>query len=132
MNQFDKIDNPERNEMRKEIINQQIIRPEPFYNYFSANKDSFTDEDRKAAREYDRKIWARVRAEQEQEVVDKREIIEKFAKMIKDYKLAGLEIEKFAEENDIPGVCCWDGVREWVDNDIIGDAIQWAHSDHSC
>lgn len=131
MNQFDEIDNPERNELRKEFLEMEIVRPHPFYNYYLKD-ESFTEEDRLARVKYDRAVRQKVQAIQEQEVVDKRELIEKFAKMINEYKLAGEEIEKFAQENDIPGVYGWYGIDEWVNTDIIGDVIQWAASDHSC
>ncbi|UAV84617.1 hypothetical protein PHB09_122 [Pseudomonas phage PHB09] len=71
-------------------------------------------------------------AEQEQEVLDKREVIEKFADMLAEYKLRGEQIEQFARDNDIPGVCGWSGIENYIDNDIVGDAIKWAASNHNC
>lgn len=71
-------------------------------------------------------------ANQQQEVLDKRSLIEQFAKMVEDFKLKGEELDQFAIDNDIPGICGYDGYQNWLDNDIIGDAIQWASSNHSC
>lgn len=125
MNPFEVIDNPVMNAERAKILALEI--------------KSIPYPGAEATKEEREEYWniykirnEKTRAEQEQEVIDKRDLIEKFVQMLDEYKLAGEELEKFAQENDIPGVCGWEGVENWMNNDIIADAIQWASSDHSC
>lgn len=124
---FDLIDNPEANAQRQEILEMELERPDPIW----PGKDG-TKEQWEARYAYDRASHLKQRAYQEQEVINKRSALEQFAKMIEEHKLAGDAIEQFAEDNDLPGFCSYDGLSNWTHSDIIGTSLQWAASNHNC
>lgn len=124
---FDIIDNPGANAQRQEILAMEVERPNPIWPGAEGTKEQWA-----ARYAYDRAQHLKNQARQEQEVIDKRAVLEEFAKMIEDHKLAGEAIERFAEENNLPGFCSYDGLYNWIDTDIIGTSLQWAASNHSC
>lgn len=125
MSLFNKIDNPHANAERAEILSKEVTR-------FPYPGQGATDLQWKEYWDNQQLLWLKTRALQEQEVIDKRELIEKFAKMIEDYRFAGKALEEFAQKHDIPGVCGYSGFENFVNNDIVEDALQWAASNHSC
>lgn len=127
MDRFEELDNPIAAAKRKEILEIDNPRPDPIWPGVDGTKEQWA-----ARHQFDRIAHLKTRASQEQEVIDKRALLEQFAKMIEDYKLQGEAIEQFAQDNDLPGFCGWDGVQSWVHDDIIGTALQWAASNHSC
>lgn len=124
---FDAIDNPAANAQRQEILALELERPNPIWPGPEGTKEQW-----EARYSYDSACRLKRQAKQLQDVVDKRAALETFANMIKDYKLAGEAIEKFAEDNDLPGFCSYDGLYNWLDSDIIGTSLQWAASNHEC
>lgn len=124
---FDVIDNPTASAQRQEILDIEIVRPVPIW-----PGDDGTKEQWAARREYEVACDKKTQAKQIQEVVDKRELIEKFAKMIEDYNAAGEVLNQFVIDNDLPGICGYEGYENWVHKDIVGEAINWAHSNHNC
>lgn len=123
---FDEIDNPECNAEREKILAAGAPDWMPFP--ASGSPKSVWD----AYWENSSAMRAFTTAQQEKQVISQREVIEKFAEMVNEFRLAGEELEKFAQENDIPGICGWDSFTTYIDDDIIGTAIQWAASNHSC
>lgn len=124
---WEELDNPAATAQRQEILALTPVRPDPIW-----PGPEGTTEQWKARHEYDRVCHVQTQARQEQEVVDKRAVIEQFAQMLKDHKARGEEIELFAQNNDIPGFCGWDGIENWTHRDPTDVALQWAASDHSC
>lgn len=124
---FDYIDNPTAQQVRDELRSTELVRPDPIWPGPQGTKEQW-----EARYFYDRACHRKQMAKQEQDVVDKRAALETFAKMIEEHKLAGEAIEKFAEENDLPGFCGYDGLYSWIDSDIIGTSLQWAASNHNC
>lgn len=119
-NAFDEIDNPEAAKKREEILAEPDL---PWVKY-SENYDAWWAHVQQSS--------SKMRARQEQEVIDQRELIEKFAEMLKTANANIEELEKFDQENDIPGICGWDGFEVWRHDDPVENALQWAASDHSC
>lgn len=73
------------------------------------------------------------RAKQTQEVVDARAKLEELAEKLRVHKENGEAILEWMKNEDIPGVDCWVySLSEIEDNDIVGDALQWAASNHNC
>lgn len=124
---FDVIDNPAANAQRQQVLSLELVQPDPIWPGPEGTKEQWA-----ARYAYDRAVQLKRYAEQEKELLDKRDLLEKFADMIAEHKLRGEQIEKFARDNDIPGVCGWSGIENYIDNDIVGDAIQWAASNHNC
>lgn len=124
---FDEIDNPARQKQRDEIFSVVPVRPNPIWPGPEGTKEQWA-----ARHKYDSECGFIQAAKQEQEVVDKRELIEKFAKMIEEYNAAGEALNQFAIENDIPGVCGYEGYENWIHKDIVGEALGWAASNHNC
>lgn len=119
-NTFDEIDNPEAAKKREEIL---ALPDLPWVKY---------SEDYDAWYASVTRTQSKMRARQEQEVVDKRELIEKFAEMLKTANENIEALEEFAVKNDIPGICGWSGYECWRHANPVEDALQWAASDHSC
>ncbi|ATN92847.1 hypothetical protein QGX11_gp084 [Pseudomonas phage PPSC2] len=124
---FDHIDNPTAQQARDELRSMELVRPDPIWPGPQGTKEQW-----EARYAYDRACQLKQMAKQEQDVVDKRAALEIFARMIEEHKLAGEAIEKFAEENDLPGFCSYDGLSNWLHSDIIGTSLQWAASNHNC
>lgn len=124
---FDFIDNPVSQKAREEALSVILVRPDPIWPGPQGTKEQW-----EARYAYERDCHRQQAARQEQLVIDKRAALETFAKMIEEHKLAGEAIEKFAEENDLPGFCSYDGLHSWIDSDIIGTSLQWAASNHNC
>lgn len=104
MSSFDEIDNPESNSLRSEILKRKSVSS---YYYRLAR--------------------------QEQEVVDKRALIEELAEMVKSYRALCEKINDFVCQHDIPGADRWcDGYGIDPNTDPIEEAIRWAASNHSC
>lgn len=119
-NAFDEIDNPEAAKKREEILAEPDL---PWVKY---------SEDQEAWYAHCQQSLSKAQARQEQEVIAQRELIEKFAEMLKVANANIEELEKFAQENDIPGICGWSGFECWRYVDPVENALQWAASDHSC
>lgn len=124
---FDEIDNSAAYAQRQEILELENPRPDPIWPGPDGTKEQWA-----ARYKFDRVAQLKTQASQEQQVVDKRQLIEEFAKMIEAHRLAGEAIEQFAIENDIPGFCGYDGLSNWNTSDIVGTSLQWAASNHNC
>lgn len=124
---WEELDNPAATAQRQEVItagDAVVWTGWPTQETLQEEKDAFW-----AGRRLQRLA---MQAKQEQEVVDKRAAIEQFAQMLKDHRAKGEEIELFAQNNDIPGFCGWDGIENWTHSDPVDVALSWAASDHSC
>lgn len=124
---FDQIDNPARQKERDKAMSITPVRPNPIWPGPEGTKEQWD-----ARHKYDRECGVIARVRQEQEVVDKRSLIEEFAAMIEEYKSAGERLEAFAIENDIPGICGYEGYENWLHKDIVGESLAWAASNHDC
>ena len=124
---FEQLDSPVTNAQREEILALDNPRPDPIWPGADGTPEQWA-----ARHKFDRISRLQIQARQEQEVVSKRAAIEEFAQMLKDYKRFGDEIELFAQNNDIPGFCGWDGIENWTHRDPVDVALSWAASDHSC
>lgn len=73
------------------------------------------------------------RAKQTQHVIDARDKLEELAEKLRAHKENGETILEWLKEADLPGVDCWVfSISELEDNDIVGDALSWAASNHNC
>lgn len=128
---WEELDNPEVNAARSELLalDTAAIRPNPIWPEVGA---VWTDEQWEARFAYERACSYKRQAQQEQDVLEKRAVIEQFAQMLKEHKARGEEIEQFVRDNDIPGFCGWDGIENWTDRDPVDVALQWAASNHDC
>lgn len=127
---WQELDNPEANAYRAEVLNMETMYPRdaiqtPWYER--------TDEHRRLIDTWDRIGRLQAGARQEQEVLDAREKLEELARRLKAYKEEGEALKEWLREQNIPGVDCWVwSISELEDNDVIGDAIKWAASNHNC
>lgn len=124
---WEELDSPAVNVQRQEILALENPRPDPIWPGADGTQEQWD-----ARHQFDRIARLQVQARQEQEVVDKRAIIEQFAQMLKEHTAKGEEIELFAQNNDIPGFCGWDGIENWTHRDPTDVALQWAASNHNC
>lgn len=90
----------------------------------------------------DEVIRSQSEVEQIEEVLSKREQLAQLAEMLKNFKenttAAAKEISDFVKKHDMDSMVDFDVYSEcdyygMIDtNDVVGDALRWASSDHSC